>query len=91
MVEIYAEAARAYAKGLRLLASGYAMAGYGNYRTGSAGGGPENDAFYSARLGGRLNYEIQDRYALVGSLHYPFRDYYDNDDHYYYPREWFEQ
>jgi Tetratricopeptide repeat len=78
--EIYADAARAYAEGRRLLASGYAMVGYGNYRVGSAGGGPRNDAFYSARLGGRLNYELKDAYALVGSLDYRFRDYYDNDD-----------
>lgn len=73
--EIYAEAARAYAEGRRLLASGYAMVGLGNYRVGAAGGGPQNDAFYSARLGGRLNYELDDGYALVGSLDYRFRDY----------------
>jgi tetratricopeptide (TPR) repeat protein len=78
--EIYAEAARAYAEGRRLLASGYAMVGYGNYRVGDTGGGPRNDAFYSARLGGRLNYELDDAYALVGSLDYRFRDYYGNDD-----------
>lgn len=73
--EIYAEAARAYAEGLRLLASGYAMLGYGNYRIGSAGGGPRNDAFFAARIGGRLNYELDDAYALVGSLDYRFRNY----------------
>jgi tetratricopeptide (TPR) repeat protein len=78
--EIYAEAARAHAEGRRLLASGYAMAGYGNYRVGAVGGGPRNDAFYSARLGGRLNYELDDAYALVGSLDWRFRDYHDNDD-----------
>jgi tetratricopeptide (TPR) repeat protein len=78
--EIYAQAALAYAQGRRLLASGYALLGYGNYRVGSAGGGPENDAFYSARLGGRVNVELDDRYALVGSLDWRFRDYYDNDD-----------
>jgi tetratricopeptide (TPR) repeat protein len=73
--EIYAEAARGYADGRRLLSSGYAMLGYGNYRIGSAGGGPRNDAFYAARVGGRLNYELDDAYALVGSLDYRFRDY----------------
>jgi tetratricopeptide (TPR) repeat protein len=73
--EIYAEAARGYAEGRRLLSSGYAMLGYGNYRIGSAGGGPRNDAFYAARLGGRLNYELDNAYALVGSLDYRFRDY----------------
>ena len=76
---IYAEAARAYAQGSRLLASGYALLGYGNYRVGSVGGGPRNDAFYSARLGGRLNFELDDGYALVGSLDWRFRDYFDND------------
>jgi hypothetical protein len=73
--EIYAEAAGAYREGRRLLSSGYAMLGYGNYRIGSAGGGPRNDAFFAARVGGRLNYELDDAYALVGSLDYRFRDY----------------
>jgi tetratricopeptide (TPR) repeat protein len=73
--EIYAAAAQAYADGKRLLASGYALAGYGNYRIGSVGGGPQNDPFVSLRVGGRLNYELDDRYALVGSLDYRFRDY----------------
>jgi hypothetical protein len=73
--EIYAEAARAYAEGRRLLASGYAMAGYGNYRIGAAGGGPRNDPFASLRAGGNLNYEMDGGYALAGSLDYRFRDY----------------
>jgi tetratricopeptide (TPR) repeat protein len=73
--EIYAEAARGYAEGRRLLSSGYAMLGYGNYRIGATGGGPRNDAFFAARIGGRLNYELDDAYALVGSLDYRFRDY----------------
>jgi len=74
-VEIYAEAARAYAQGRRLLAAGYAIAGYGNYRTGATGGGPLNERFAAARLGGSLNYELADNYALDGSLDYRFRDY----------------
>lgn len=73
--EIYAKAARAYAEGRRLLASGYAMAGYGNYRIGAVGGGPRNDPFYALRVGGNLNYELDDGYALDGSLDYRFRDY----------------
>jgi tetratricopeptide (TPR) repeat protein len=73
--EIYAEAASGYAEGRRLLSSGYAMLGYGNYRVGATGGGPQNDPFYAARVGGRLNYEMDDGYALVGSLDYRFRDY----------------
>jgi tetratricopeptide (TPR) repeat protein len=73
--EIYAEAARAYAEGRRLLAAGYAIAGYGNYRRGATGGGPDNERFYALRVGGSLNYELQDNYALDGSLDYRFRDY----------------
>ena len=73
--EIYAEAALGYSEGKRLLSSGYAMVGYGNYRVGSIGGGPQNDPFYSMRVGGRLNYEMDGGYALVGSLDYRFRDY----------------
>jgi tetratricopeptide (TPR) repeat protein len=73
--EIYAAAAQGYAQGKRLLASGYGIAGYGNYRVGSAGGGPRNDGFYALRAGGNLNYELGDNYALAGSLDYRFRDY----------------
>ena len=77
--EIYAAAAQGYAQGKRLLASGYAITGYGNYRTGARGGGPQNDGFFAARVGGNLNYELDDNYALDGSLDYRFRDY-DNSD-----------
>ncbi len=77
--EIYASAAQAYAEGRRLLGSGYAIAGYGNYRTGARGGGPENDAFFAARVGGSLNYALDDGGALDGSLDYRFRNY-DNPD-----------
>jgi tetratricopeptide (TPR) repeat protein len=74
-VEIYAESARAYAEGRRLLANGYAIVGYGNYRIGERGGGPQNDAFFAARVGGNLNYQLQDNHSLDGSLDYRFRDY----------------
>jgi tetratricopeptide (TPR) repeat protein len=73
--EIYAAAAQGYAQGKRLLASGYGIVGYGNYRVGSAGGGPRNDAFFAARVGGSLNYELDDGASLDGSLDYRFRDY----------------
>lgn len=73
--EIYAAAAQGYAQGDRLLASGYAITGYGNYRTGARGGGPLNEQFFAARVGGNLNYELSDNYALDGSLDYRFRDY----------------
>jgi tetratricopeptide (TPR) repeat protein len=73
--EIYAGAAQDYAQGQRLLANGYAIVGYGNYRIGAVGGGPRNDGFFAARVGGNLNYELSDNYALDGSLDYRFRDY----------------
>jgi tetratricopeptide (TPR) repeat protein len=78
--EVYAQAALAYAEGRRLLANGYAIVGYGNYRTGARGGGPDNDRFVALRTGGNLNYELDGGYSLDGSLDYRFRDYHDNDD-----------
>jgi len=77
--EIYAAAALAYADGQRVLTSGYAIVGYGNYRTGAAGGGPKNEGFFAARVGGNVNYELSDRYSLDGSLDYRFRNY-DSED-----------
>jgi tetratricopeptide (TPR) repeat protein len=82
-VEIYAEAAQGYAEGKRLLANGYAIVGAGNYRvnatsgTNAFGGGDTDDNFFSARVGGGLNYELADSYALTGSLDYRYR-HYDN-------------
>ncbi|HYN62739.1 MAG TPA: tetratricopeptide repeat protein [Rubrivivax sp.] len=73
--EIYAAAALAYADGQRVLTSGYAIVAYGNYRTGAVGGGPYNDGFFAARVGGNLNYLLSDGYALDGSLDYRFRNY----------------
>jgi tetratricopeptide (TPR) repeat protein len=84
--EIYAQAARDYAQGSRLLPYGYAMAGYGNYSvnatdgTDEFGGSDTDDNFLSARGGGGLTYQLDDNYALNGSLDYRYRDYYDNDD-----------
>lgn len=78
--EIYAEAAQGYAEGKRLLANGYAIVGYGNYHTGTTGGGPANDAFFAARVGGNLNYELENGYSLDGSLDYRYRNYHDNDE-----------
>jgi tetratricopeptide (TPR) repeat protein len=73
--EIYAEAAQGYAEGRRALAAGYAIVGYGNYRRGALGGGPDNEAFFAVRVGGNLNYALSDNYSLDGSLDYRFRDY----------------
>ena len=84
-VEIYAEAAQSYANGKRLLASGYAIVGGGNYSvnatsgTNAFGGNDTHDNFFSARVGGSLNYELADAYALDGSLDYRYRNY-DNAD-----------
>ena len=83
--EIYAEAAQGYAEGKRLLAHGYAIVGFGNYRVNSTsgtnafGGGDTDDNFFSARVGGGLNYALADSYALTGSLDYRHRRY-DNAD-----------
>lgn len=73
--EVYAAAAQGYAQGKRLLGSGYGIVGYGNYRTGARGGGPLNEQFFAARVGGSLNHELADNVALDGSLDYRFRDY----------------
>ena len=78
--EIYAAAAKDYAKGKRLAANGYAITGYGNYRTGPAGGGPFNEGFFAARVGGNLNYELDGEGSLNGSLDYRFRDYDNKND-----------
>jgi hypothetical protein len=76
-VESYAEAAEDYAEGKRLLASAYTLIGFGNYRenatTGS--GADDNDNFFSARIGGNLNYLLSNDYALNNSLDYRFRSY----------------
>ena len=85
-VELYARAAQDYAAGKRLVLSGYAMTGYGNYSvnatdgTDDFGGSDTDDNFLALRGGGRANYRLNDDYALNGSLDYRYRDYYDNDD-----------
>ena len=85
-VELYARAAQDYAAGKRLVLSGYAITGYGNYSvnatdgTDEFGGSDTDDNFVALRGGGRANYRLNDDYALNGSLDYRFRDYHDNDD-----------
>jgi tetratricopeptide (TPR) repeat protein len=85
-VEIYARAAEGYATGDRLSPFAYVMTGYGNYSvnatdgTDEFGGSDTDDNFLSARVGGGLNYQLNDDYALNGSLDYRYRDYFDNDD-----------
>lgn len=84
-VEIYAAAARDYDAGQRLFPFAYLMAGYGNYSvnatsgTDEFGGSDIDDDFYAIRGGGGLNYQLNDNYALYGSLDYRYRDY-ENDD-----------
>ena len=78
--EIYAEAALGHAQGKRLLGAGYAIVGYGNYHTGAVGGGPTNDGFFAARVGGSLNYALDNGTSLDGSLDYRYRNYHANDD-----------
>jgi len=83
--EIYAQAAEDYAAGRRLLTFGYALLGGGNYRVNTTigsdafGGGGDSDNFVSARLGGGLNYVLDDDWALDGTLDYRYR-HYDNSD-----------
>ena len=84
---IYDRAAASYLENRRLACSGigYAATGIGQYRvnstsgTNALGGSDRRDTFYNARVGGGLNYELQDNYALDASLDYRFR-YYDNPD-----------
>ena len=85
-VLIYARAAESYLeKGARLVGNGYAETGIGQYRvnstsgTNALGGDDRRDTFYNARVGGGLNYALQDNYALDAGLDYRFR-YYDNPD-----------
>ena len=85
-VRIYSQAASQHLEGGRRLVSfGYAMMGIGQYwvnptkGTNALGGNDRRDTFYNARVGGGLNYELADNYALDGSLDYRFR-YYDNPD-----------
>lgn len=73
--EVYGVAASQYEDGRRTSSTGYAVVGVGNYRVGSAGGGPRNEPFYSARVGGRVDHRLGEARTLRGSLDYRFRDY----------------
>jgi hypothetical protein len=81
-VEIYDQAARqVLEEGRRLTGFGYAEIGIGRYRTNSTPattGGEREDTFYNARVGGGLNYALENGDALDASLDYRFR-YYDSD------------
>lgn len=82
--KIYAQAAEHYQdQKSPILGFGYAAIGVGQYKvnptsgTNALGGNDRRDTFYNARVGGGLNYELSDNYALDASLDYRFR-YYDN-------------
>jgi tetratricopeptide (TPR) repeat protein len=76
--QLYASAAQNYAEGRRLLAAGYGILGFGNYYTGTTGGGPQNDLYLSTRGGGNLNYELDDGYSINGSLDYRYANYFES-------------
>lgn len=84
-VEIYDQAARQYLEeGRKLVGFGYAEAGLAGYRVNSTRSTPvfddaRHDTGWNARVGGGLNYELPDNYALDASLDYRFR-YLDNED-----------
>jgi tetratricopeptide (TPR) repeat protein len=79
--EIYARAAESYAGGSRLLPFGYVMVGGGNYRVNATigsdafGGAGQSDNFFSARIGGGVNYLFAGDWAFDASLDYRYRNY----------------
>jgi tetratricopeptide (TPR) repeat protein len=82
-VETYDQAAAQYLdEGRRVTSFGYAELGIGNYRVNSTSatvGGERDNTFYNARVGGGLNYQLTDTWALDGTLDYRFT-YQDDDD-----------
>jgi len=85
-VEVYDQAARqSLDQSSALTGFGYAETGIGRYRendtraTRALGGGDRQDTFYNARAGGGFNYQLDNGYAVDGSLDYRFR-HYDNSD-----------
>jgi hypothetical protein len=78
-VEVYNEAARRYLEtGDRLARFGYAETGFGHYRTNSTRASQrreQNSTFINGRLGGGIDYRLDNGYALDASLDYDFRTY----------------
>lgn len=78
-VEVYNEAARRYLEtGDRLARFGYAETGLGHYRTNSTRATQrreQNSSFFNGRLGGGIDYRLDNGYALDASLGYSFRYY----------------
>lgn len=82
-IETYDRLARQHLDEAKPLSSfGYAELGIGRYRvnsTSDTSGGERHNTFYNARIGGGLNYQLPDNYALDASLDYRF-SYQDKDD-----------
>jgi hypothetical protein len=76
-VEIYDQAAAQYLdEGSRLTRFGYAESGFGGYRTNStrgSTGGDQDSTFVNARVGGGVDYLLNDGYAVDANLDYRFR------------------
>jgi tetratricopeptide (TPR) repeat protein len=71
--EIYGAAARAYAEGRRLLATGFAALGLGRDRPGAAAEEAESQPFATARFGGNLAWTGDGGLVVHGSLDYRHR------------------
>lgn len=78
-LEVYDRAAGQYLdQGRRLTASGYLESGFGGYRTNETRGsasGEQDSTFFNLRLGGGIDYLLDNGYALDASLDYRFRDH----------------
>jgi hypothetical protein len=79
---LYAAEAEAKLGGQRLRLSGYALLGGGNYAENDteAGDGELDSGFFSARTGGRANYQLSPSNRLNLSLDYRYRNYADQRD-----------
>lgn len=87
---LYAAEAEAGLRGQRLRLSGYALLGGGNYAENytEAGSGELDSPFFSARVGGRANYQLSASNRLNLSLDYRFRRYDDYDKRDYHDLRW---
>lgn len=88
--EAYAAEAEARLRGQAFRFSGYALLGGGNYAENytEAGSGELNSAFFSARTGGRANYQVSPSNRLNLNLDYRFRRYNDADRRDFHDLRW---
>ena len=86
----YAAEAEARLRGQSFQFSGYALLGGGNYAENytEAGSGELNSAFFSARAGGRANYQLSPTNRLNLNLDYRFRRYSDADRRDFHDLRW---